>query len=191
MFLKTALVIFALVLLNVGLNSAQSEPRRNTPFRLCEGRNGTAQDIDVDVSECDSTEFCPLYRGTTHTITLKFTPTNDIKTIERLIIAKFPDFIRGKPLEIPYGSAVDACAATKKDSDDTDVCAPRAIVPNDRFTHVTAFPVFSSAPTKKSLWVRYILRERINRPGSRRRMVAWKDHPGKLICCVEIPVQIV
>jgi len=157
------------------------------PFSLCTTTEKIvkATNVAIDVSDCNNTVACPLYRGTRHDFTVNFTPTEDSSNpIERVIIAKFPG---RRSIEIPYGPAQGASNSTFRDSDGQTV-AVVGIVTDEPYTHNEVFPVMKNAPPS-SLRVRYIIREKVE--GLSRRQSEWKRHPGKVFTCIEIPVSIV
>jgi len=154
-------------------------------FSVCPERAALATNVAIDVSDCNSTLACPLYRGTRHDFTVSFTPTEDSnQELERVVIAKFPG---RRSIEIPYGPPVPASNSTTRDSDGQKV-TDIGIVTDDPYTHNEIFPVMKNAPPS-SLRVRYIIREKVD--GLSRRQSEWKRHPGKIFACVELPVKII
>jgi len=155
------------------------------PFDPCPERQVTATDVAVDVSGCNVTEACPLYRGTSHDFTVYFTPTvSSANGIERVIIAKFPG---RRSIEIPYGPPLDSDEKTIRNSDGQTV-KQVGVVSGEPYTHTDVFPVMRTAPPS-GLRVRYIIREKV--AGLSRRQSRWAVHPGKMFTCVEIPVQLI
>ena len=67
----TLLLVSTLYLiLSVKFQVGRSEA---APFAPCNGLTRVfGKDIQVDVSQCTSTERCPLYVGTSHNFTVKF-----------------------------------------------------------------------------------------------------------------------
>lgn len=107
--------------------------------------------MEVDVSGCTGFEGrCPLWLGTSHNFTLRFTPnqlmTSD-KGLERQIYAKFPEQNKEPPVEIPYGPAVDANAHTTDTSTGEPISQTgNQFVVGHTYVHNGIFPVISQAP---------------------------------------------
>ena len=110
--------------------------------------------------------------------------------LERYITALMPlpkvvSGIIGNNIEMPYGSPVAANTFTFHERTGKSISQEdNSLVPGELYVHNSLFPVMNSVP-RIQLTVRYIIREKV---GLQRKKSNWKDHPGTIFACVEIPV---
>lgn len=93
--------------------------------------------------------------------------------------------IVGNNIEMPYGGAVAANTFTFSERTGKSIFQDEnRLVPGESYVHNSLFPVMNSVP-RIELTVRYIIREKL---GPQRKKSNWRDHPGTIFACVEIPV---
>lgn len=108
--------------------------------------------------------------------------------LERYIVALMPiPLMTGRSIEMPYGSAVVANNFTFHDRTGRSLSQEEnKVIADEMYTHNSLFPVINSVP-RISLTVLYIIREKL---GPQRKKSNWKDFPGNVYACIEIPVRL-
>ncbi|XP_053206072.1 uncharacterized protein LOC128390735 [Panonychus citri] len=92
----------------------------------------------------------------------------------------------GKPLELSYEKPEDACKFINSTS-----CPSEGIKKDQPYRMNLSFVVPAAVP-KIALEVRFIVRETItSKRLTRLQKTNWMKHPGKMIICYRLPVQVV
>ncbi|XP_015792243.1 uncharacterized protein LOC107368867 [Tetranychus urticae] len=92
----------------------------------------------------------------------------------------------GKPLEVSYDKAEDACKFINSTS-----CVTEGIKKNKPYKMSLSFDVPVSVP-KIALEVRFVVRESVNSKRlNRLQRMNWLKHPGKILLCYRLPVQVI